>query len=62
MPSNYHWDLARVDPHVLIRILNDQLTIVIVHVDDLILLTKTEEDMISVKTSLGKPFQNEEDR
>ena len=45
------------DPCVFIRVLKDKLTIVTVHVDDLILLTDTEEQMIDLKTSLANHFK-----
>jgi histone deacetylase 1/2 len=45
------------DPCVFIRVLKDKLTIVTVHVDDLILLTDTEEEMIDLKTSLANHFK-----
>ena len=45
------------DPCVFIRVLNDKLAIVTVHVDDLILLTETEEEMIDLKTNLANPFK-----
>ena len=45
------------DPCVFIRVLNDRLAIVTVHVDDLILLTETEEEMIDLKTSLANQFK-----
>ena len=45
------------DPCVFIRVLNDKLTIVTVHVDDLILLTDTEKEMIDLKTSLANHFK-----
>ncbi|CAB4003970.1 Hypothetical predicted protein [Paramuricea clavata] len=44
-------------PGVFIRVLKDKLTIVTVHVDDLILLTDTEEEMIDLKTSLANHFK-----
>ncbi len=42
---------------VFIRVLNDKLAIVTVHVDDLILLTETEEEMIDLKTNLANHFK-----
>ena len=45
------------DPCVFIRVLNDKLAIVTVHVDDLILLTETEEEMIDLKTNLANHFK-----
>jgi hypothetical protein len=45
------------DPCVFIRVLKNKLTIVTVHVDDLILLTDTEEEMINLKTSLANHFK-----
>jgi hypothetical protein len=45
------------DPCVFIRVLKDKLTIVTVHVDDLIFLTDTEEEMIDLKTSLANHFK-----
>jgi hypothetical protein len=44
------------DPCVFIRVLKDKLTIVTVHVDDLI-QTDTEEEMINLKTSLANHFK-----
>ena len=43
------------DPCVFIRVLKDKLTIVTVHVDDLI--TDSEEEMIDLKTSLANHFK-----
>ena len=45
------------DPCVFIRVLNEKLAIVTVHVDDLILLTETEEEMTDLKTSLANHFK-----
>ena len=45
------------DPCVFIRVVNEKLTIVTVHVDDLILLTVTEEEMTDLKTSLANHFK-----
>ena len=41
------------DPCVFISKVNDQLAIVAVHVDDLILLTETEQEMIDLKANLS---------
>ena len=45
------------DPCVFIRVLKDKLTIVTVHVDDLILVTDSEKEMIDLKTSLANHFK-----
>ena len=47
-------------PCIFIRVLDDKLAIVTVHVDDLILLTETEEEMINLKTNLANRFKTEE--
>ena len=41
------------DSCILIFVLNEKLAIVMFHVDDLILLTETEEEMINLKSSLA---------
>ena len=51
------FEQSDADPCVFIRILNDKLTIVAVFVDDLILLTETEEEMISLKIILANHFK-----
>ena len=45
------------DPCVFIRVLKDKLAIVTVHVDGLILLTETEEEVIDLKTNLANHFK-----
>ena len=45
------------DPCVFIRKVNDQLAIVAVHVDDLVLLTETEQEMIDLKANLSAHFK-----
>ena len=54
---------SAADPCVFIRNVNGQLAIVAVHVDDLILLTETEQEMIDLKASkhqnYGRCFANE---
>ena len=45
------------DSCIFIRVLDDKLAIVTVHVDDLILLTETKEEMINLKTSLANHFK-----
>ena len=44
------------DSCVFIRKVQGQLAIVAVHVDDLILLTKTEQEMIDLKASLAGQY------
>ena len=41
-------------------IFDDRLAIVTVHVDDLVLLTETEEEMIDLKTSLANQFKTKD--
>ena len=48
---------SAADPCVFIRKVNDQLAIVAVHVDDLILLTETEQEMIDSKANLSAHFK-----
>ena len=48
---------SAADPCVFIRNVNGQLAIVAVHVDDLILLTETEQEMIDLKASLAARFK-----
>ena len=45
------------DPCVFIQKVKDQLAIVAVHVDDLILLTETGQEMIHLKASLAARFK-----
>jgi hypothetical protein len=51
------FEQSAADPCVFIRKVNDQLAIVAVHVDDLILLTETEQEMIDLKASLAACFK-----
>jgi hypothetical protein len=51
------FEQSAADPCVFIRKVNDQLAIVAVHVDDIILLTETEQEMIDLKASLAARFQ-----
>ncbi|CAB3995163.1 Hypothetical predicted protein [Paramuricea clavata] len=51
------FEQSAADPCVFIRKVNDQLAIVAVHVDDLILLTETEQEMIDLKASLAARFK-----
>ena len=51
------FEQSTADPCVFIREVNDQLAIVAVHVDDLILLTETEQEMIKLKASLATRFK-----
>ena len=48
---------SAADPCVFIRNVNGQLAIVAVHVDDLILLNETEQEMIDLKASLAARFK-----
>ena len=54
------FELNAADPCVFIRKVKDQLTIVAVHVDDLILLTETEREMIHWKASLAARFKRKD--
>ena len=51
------FEQSAADPCVFIRRVNDQLAIVAVHVDDLILLTETEQEMVELKASLAARFK-----
>ena len=48
---------SAADPCVFIRNVNGQLAIVAAHVDDLMLLTETEQEMIDLKASLAVRFK-----
>jgi uncharacterized protein (DUF2164 family) len=51
------FEQSDVDPCVFIRKVIDKLAIVAVHVDDFILLTETEQEMIDLKASLAARFK-----
>ena len=51
------FEQSAADPCVFVRKINRHLTIVAVHVDDLILLTESEHEMINLKASLSARFK-----
>ena len=54
------FELSAADPCVFIWKVKDQLAIVAVHVDDRILLTKTEQEIIHLKVSLTARFKTKD--